>query len=142
MRCEMTRNDLAELLLVLIAEQHEKARCAREPAAWRKWDHEDWELDREYGPVFSSIRWFGTLADSEAARVRCLRTVYRLRDAGLAEVIKGESGLKIERVRLTERGWEVVQTLRSASKTLQADAEETLDAEERVSMGSGWEQPA
>jgi hypothetical protein len=138
----MGKNDLAELLLVLIAEQHEKSRCAREPAAWRKWDHEDWELDREYGPVFSSLRWFGTLADSEAARVRCLRTVYRLRDAGLAEVMKGVSGLKLERVTLTQRGWEVVQSLRSASQTLQTDAEEALGEEERASMGSGWEQPA
>jgi hypothetical protein len=138
----MANNDLSELVLMLIAEQHEQARCAREPAAWRKWDHDDWLIAREYGPVFSTIRWFGTLADSEAKRVRCLRCVKRLHAASLVEIIKGESGLKIERVKLTERGWEVVQTLRSGSKTLQAEAEDALDAEERVAMGSGWEQPA
>jgi hypothetical protein len=138
----MTNNDLSELVLMLIAEQCEQARCAREPAAWRTWDVERWQTDREVGPVFSSIRWFGTLADSEAKRVRCLRCVKRLHGAGLVSIIKGKSGLKVERVKLTERGWSAVEELRSGSKTLQADAEGALDEEERVAMGSGWEQPA
>jgi hypothetical protein len=138
MRHEMSKNDLAELILMLIAEQHEGARSQREPAAWRKWDHERWQIDREDGPVFSSIRWFGKLADSEAARVRCLRTVYRLHDAGLVEIIKGESGSKIERVKLAELGWEVVNRLRSGSKTLHEAAEDALDGEERASVASGW----
>jgi hypothetical protein len=39
--------------------------------------------------------------------------VYKLADAGLLEIIKNEYGSKLERVRLTDRGWEVVASLRS-----------------------------
>ena len=111
----MTKNDLADLILICIADAHEQARNEPEPARWREWDFERWQINQEFGPVYSTVRWFGALAASERDRVRCLRCVYRLRDAGLVEVIKDRWGSKVERVRLTTAGSEAVAELRGAA---------------------------
>jgi hypothetical protein len=130
----MTKHALREMVLICVAEQFEEARAQPEPAGWRVWEHEPWEIAQKVGPPYSTIRWFGQLAQNEAGRMRCLRMVRALEGEGLLECIKDEFSGKLSRVRLTARGWEVVQTLRSASKTLQADAEEARNAEERASL--------
>jgi hypothetical protein len=106
------KNDLAEAVLVCVAEVHEEARAAPPPPKWRTWEYDRYQENLEFGPPYSTIRWFGSLAASEAQRVACLRTVYRLGDAGLLEIIKKGWGVKIERVRLTEAGRAVVAKLR------------------------------
>jgi hypothetical protein len=128
----MSKAELRKLVLFRVAEVFQEARAQPEPPQW--WERERWETARQLGPVYSSPGWFGQLARGEAARMRCYRMVRALEAEGLLECIAGEFSDKLARVRLTARGWEVVQTLRSASKTLQADAEEALDAEERASM--------
>ena len=106
-------SDLTEAILICVAEVHEEVRAAPPPPKWRSWDYGRYQENLEFGPLYSTIRWFGALAASEAQRVACLRTVYKLAEAGLLEVIKSEWGGKVERVRLTDRGREVVASLRS-----------------------------
>jgi hypothetical protein len=110
----MTKTDLREMVLILIAERFEEALAEPEPARWRSWDVERWEANREYGPPYSTIRWFGALAATEAGRMRCLRMVYALESEGLLETFKDAfSGSKLDRVRLTEAGWTAVASLRT-----------------------------
>lgn len=114
------QEDLAEAILIRVAEAHEEVRAAPVPPKWRAWDYDRYQKNLEFGPPYSTIRWFGTLAVTEAGRVACLRTVYRLADAGLLEVIKNEWGSKVERVRLTEAGMAVVAELRNTGTPVPA----------------------
>jgi len=109
-----SRNDLAEAVLICVAEVHEEVRAAPPPPKWRAWDYDRYQENLELGPPYSTIRWFGALAASEAQRVACLRTVYRLADAGLLEIMKNEWGSKLQRIRFTEAGQAVVAKLRNA----------------------------
>jgi hypothetical protein len=106
------QNDLAEAILICVADIHEEARAAPPPPAWRTWDCERYRENLEFGPPFSTPRWFGALAATEAQRVASLRTVYKLTAAGLLEVTRTAWGSKIERVRLTDAGQAVVAKLR------------------------------
>jgi hypothetical protein len=106
------------MVLICIAEQFEEARAQPEPARWRGWDHERWEIAQEVGPPYSTIRWFGELAHNEAGRMRCLRLVYELESEGLLECLKDEFSTKLGRVRLTEAGQAVVAKLRNAETTV------------------------
>jgi hypothetical protein len=114
----MTKSALREIVLICIAEQFEEARAQPEPARWQRWDHERWEIAQEVGPPYSTIRWFGELAHNEAGRMRCLRMVRELEGEGLLMCHKDEFSSKLSRVTLTERGWEVVRSLRNAETTV------------------------
>lgn len=110
----MTRDELAKLVLLEVALQCGEAKQAPRPPAWQTlavWEHED---AIEYGPRYTPT-WFGDMADTDARRVRILRTIYRLAGAGLLAVVKGEGG-RLQRVRLTEAGDAAVEAM------LQADA--------------------
>lgn len=109
----MNRDELAELVLLELAERCEAIRTRPKPQAWRTWDVRDDEADREYGPRYSPT-WFGDATANEAGRVRLLRIVYRLADAGLLTVVKSEGG-RLERIRLTEAGRVAVDDLRFSS---------------------------
>jgi hypothetical protein len=108
------QNDLAEAILIRVAEVHEEVRAAPAPPEWRRWDFDRYRENVQYGPPYSTIRWFGALAASEAQRVACLRTVRKLGDAGLLELIGNRWGGKLDRVRLTPAGSEVVAKLLDA----------------------------
>jgi hypothetical protein len=115
----MTKGELRELVLICIAERFEEARSRPEPARWQRWDHEKWATDRELGPPYNSVGWFGELIRDEAARVRCLRQIRELEAEGLVTCRQDEYGKsKLARVRLTEAGWAVVAKLRNAETTV------------------------
>ena len=71
-------SDLTEAILICVAEVHEEVRAAPPPPKWPSWDYGRSQESLEFGPLLSTIRWFGALAASEAQRVACLRTVYQL----------------------------------------------------------------
>ena len=100
----MTRDELAGVVLVEVAKRCEEVETRPEPPKWKSWEWRDFRDDREYGPRYSPT-WFGEL--SEANRQRTLRTVYRLSEDGLIDVVKSENG-RLERVRLTEEGKKAV----------------------------------
>jgi hypothetical protein len=109
----MTRDELAELVLLEIDRRYEAARAAPEPPRWRWWLVEDRKLDLEYGPSYSP-KWFGKLAETEAGRVRFLRCIYKLSAGGLVVLVKSEGG-RLERLRLTPAGVAAVAELRGES---------------------------
>src|SRR5262245_31569528 len=98
----MTRDELAALVLLEVERRCDAIRTRPRPPAWKTWEVRDDDDDREYGPRYSPT-WFGDATATEAGRVRFLRTVYRLADAGLLTVVKTEGG-RLERVRLTRAG--------------------------------------
>jgi hypothetical protein len=105
----LTRDDLAVLVLTELARREAEIAARPRPPAWRVWDVRPDADDREYGPRYSPA-WFGDAATTEARRVRFLRTVYRLADAGLVAVLKSEGG-RLERIRLTATGTQTVADL-------------------------------
>lgn len=107
----MTRDELAALVLRTVAEQLEEIATRPEPPKWHTWAWRELLDDREYGPRYSPT-WFGEL--SEANRQRTLRTVYRLSEAGLLEVVKTENG-RLERVNLTKAGKAAVAEMLAAT---------------------------
>lgn len=98
----MNRDELAALVLVKVAQQCDTIGARPRPPAWKTWETRDDDADREIGPRYSPT-WFGDATATEAGRVRLLRTVYRLADAGLLTLVKSEGG-RLERVRLTKAG--------------------------------------
>ena len=108
----MNRDDLAEMVLLELAKRCDAIRARSKPRAWRTWEVRDDEADREHGPRYSPT-WFGEMTATEAGRVRLLRTVYRLADAGLLALVKSEGG-RLERVRLTDAGHEAADELTKA----------------------------
>ena len=100
-------------ILVTIEAQHQAAQDDPEPAKWQKWDHREWEIDREFNRRYSP-RWFGPAAASEAGRVRHLRAIRRLGDEGSLEILRGDAG-KLERVRLTDKGYEAMEAVEERS---------------------------
>jgi len=108
----MTRDDLARVVLIEVHQRCEVAQSRRRPPEWKSWEVWEYEADIKYGPLYSP-RWFGRLTETEAGRVRMLRTVYRLADAGLLTIVKSEGG-RLERVRLTKAGSGAVAELRNA----------------------------
>lgn len=108
----MNRDELAALVLAEVARQCDAIRARPRPPAWQSWTVWEDEDDREYGPRYSPT-WFGDATATEAGRVRLLRTVYRLADAGLLTLVKSEGG-RLERVRLTKAGRDAAAELRKA----------------------------
>lgn len=98
----MNRDELAAMVLAEVARQCDAIRNRPKPPAWKTWEAIPDDDDREYGPRYSPT-WFGDATATEAGRVRLLRTVYRLADAGLLTLVKSEGG-RLERVRLTKAG--------------------------------------
>jgi len=86
-----TRDDLVAMVLSELARSKAEIAARPRPPAWKTWEARPDADDREYGPRYSPT-WFGDRAATEAHRVRLLRTVYRLADAGLIEVTKSEGG--------------------------------------------------
>jgi hypothetical protein len=107
----MTRDEIAAAVLTELAKREEEITTRPDPAKWKSWEWRELADDREYGPLYSPT-WFGEL--NEAGRVRHLRTVYRLADAGLLVVVKSEGG-RLERVQLTGAGKAAVQELAAAA---------------------------
>lgn len=103
----MNRDELCALVLVEVARQCEAIRTRPRPPAWKTWEARDDDADRKYGPQYTPT-WFGHATATEAGRVRLLRTVYRLAEAGLLTLVKSEGG-RLERVRLTRAGHEVAE---------------------------------
>lgn len=109
----MTRDELTALVLAKVAERCEEVATRPKPR-W-PWDVREHEHDLERGPRYSPT-WFGELADTEARRVRVLRALYRLGEAGLIEVIKSD-GNRLERVRMTPAGLEAVAAMGETAAT-------------------------
>jgi hypothetical protein len=107
------RDELAALVLLEVERRCEAIRTRPRPPAWKWWATRDDAADRECGPRYSPT-WFGGAAATEAGRVRFLRTVHRLAEAGLLTVVKSEGG-RLERVRLTPAGHDAANSLASAA---------------------------
>ena len=107
----MNRDELAAMVLAEVARQCDAIRNRPKPPAWKTWEALP-DDDREYGPRYSPT-WFGDATATEAGRVRLLRAVYRLADAGLLTIVKSEGG-RLERVRLTKAGRDAAAELRKA----------------------------
>lgn len=108
----MSRDDLAALILRAVAQRQEEIDTRPQPPRWKVYEAAGDADDREYGPRYTPT-WFGERGETEARRVRLLRTVYRLADAGLLAVVKSEGG-RLERVRLTDEGRAAVAELPAA----------------------------
>jgi hypothetical protein len=104
----MNRDELAALVLAEVARRCEAIRDRPRPPAWKTWETRDDDDDREYGPRYSPT-WFGEVTATEAGRVRMLRTVYRLAEAGLLTLVRSEGG-RLERVRLTKAGTKAAES--------------------------------
>ena len=87
----MNRDELAAMVLAEVARQCDAIRNRPKPPAWKTWEALP-DDDREYGPRYSPT-WFGDVTATEAGRVRLLRAVYRLADAGLLTIVKSEGGI-------------------------------------------------
>ena len=92
------------------------------PPAWKWWDVWEHDANLALGPRYSPT-WFGDVTATEAGRVRMLRTVYRLADAGLLTLVKSEGG-RLARVRLTVAGSEAA---RRDTDSIHADAGRKLN---------------
>ena len=97
-----TRDELAALVLTELARREAAIAARPRPPAWKTWEARPDADDRKYGPRYSPT-WLADVTADEAGRVRMLRTLYRLADAGLVELLKSEGG-RLERVRLTDAG--------------------------------------
>jgi hypothetical protein len=108
----MDRDELAELVLTEVQKQCDAARSRPRPPAWQTWLVCRHEADIVLGPCYSPT-WFGNLTATEAGRVRLLRVIYRLSNAGLLTLVKSEGG-RLERVRLTTKGIRAARSIRNA----------------------------
>ena len=108
----MNRDELAALVLVEVARRCDAIAARPKPPVWKTWETLGDDADRAFGPLYSP-QWFGDATATEAGRVRLLRTVYRLSDAGLLTIVKSEGG-RLERVRLTKTGRQAADELRKA----------------------------
>jgi hypothetical protein len=106
---DMTRDDLAALVLTELSRREAEIAKRKPPPAWKKWEVGAFELDRDFGPKYSPT-WFGDAAETEAGRQRFLRTVYQLERAGLVVLWRSEAG-RLERVQLTAEGRAAVAEL-------------------------------
>lgn len=109
----MTRNDLAETVLLEVERQLAAILARPRPQKWQVWDIDRDLDDREFGPRYSPS-WFGNL--TEAGRLRFLRTVKRLEEAGLLDITRTEAG-RLERVKLSEAGAVAVAEIRNKVNT-------------------------
>ena len=98
----VTREQLAEVVIREVARRAAEVAARTPPPKWQAWAALLHDEEVRHGPRYSP-GWFGGLADTEARRVRVLRTVYRLADAGLLHVVKSEGG-RLAHVRLTDDG--------------------------------------
>lgn len=78
------------------------------PPAWRIWDRQPFDEQRENGPEYRPFDWFGP--HSEAERVRYLRAIRRLETAGLL-VTHQRLGRRLSHVKLSPLGQEIAQRL-------------------------------
>lgn len=108
----MTRDELARRILIEVDRQCKAVESRPRPPEWKTWTLEKYEQDLEYGPRYSPT-WFGELARTEAGRVRILRTIYRLSEAGLLVLVKSEAG-RLVRLRMTPKGEAVASELSEA----------------------------
>lgn len=118
----MTADELADTVLLAVALAHGEALNRPVPPAWQKlavWEHEG---DTLFGPRYAPAL-FGELAEGEAGRQRCRRAVARLEDAGLLEGFRSRRG-RLERVRLTEAGWDRAEELAADPGADDGDAED------------------
>jgi hypothetical protein len=117
----MLRNqDLADSVLLMVAEAHERVRSSRPPPKYKTFEYQCYEDDVRLGPHFSAPGWFGQMALGDSARISCLRKVYELARDGLVEIIPHAQTGRPQRVVLTDRGREVVASLRSRESVAQA----------------------
>ncbi len=108
----MNRDELDVMVLVEVAQQCAAIRARPRPPVWQSWSRKSHDADRELGPRYTPT-WFPDVTTTEAGRVRVLRAVYRLANAGLLAVVKSEGG-RLERVNLTETGKDAVAELLKA----------------------------
>jgi hypothetical protein len=127
----MTRDELTELVLTEVHRRCKAVRSRPRPPAWKRWEVEELQFDLKYGPRYTP-KWFGELAATEAGRVRLLRTLYRLADAGLLIVVKSHWGGRLARVRITPAGSRAVAEL---SRTPPAGAGDEIAMGSTVGMG-------
>jgi hypothetical protein len=106
---EMTRDDLAALILNELAAREAAIAKRRRSPKWMPWDVYDHEQDRKHGPKYSPT-WFGDAGSTEARRVRLLRTLHTLSRGGLVKLTRSEAG-RLERVQLTAEGRAAVAEL-------------------------------
>jgi hypothetical protein len=110
----MNRDELYKIVLTTIMEQCEAARLRPKPPAWNPWAVREYAFDLKYGPKYRP-GWFGRVTESEAGRIRILRSIYSLAEADLLDVLKSEGG-RLKRVRLTAKGLRAVRRLEKARK--------------------------
>lgn len=107
----MNRDELTRLVLIEVARQCAAVLARPAPDLYQsdnlsRWRHGE---DVKYGPRYSPV-WFGEIADTEARRVRVLRTLKRLAEAGLIVLVESEAG-RLSRVRMTPAGLQAVAEL-------------------------------
>ena len=115
----MSGDRLAGTVISELSRRCEALKASPKPPTWQIWAVRELEADRDRGPRYSPS-WFGDVAATEAGRVRVLRTVRALADAGLIVVGRTEAG-RLDRVKLTEAGEIAAAELRRGRPTLTPD---------------------
>lgn len=114
----MSRDQIAEFILLALADAEAEIAAQPEPPAWRYFEHRDWQEGREYGPKWSPSL-LGPAGDTEARAVRARRVLYKLREAGLVVPCRTEGG-RLWRCQLSETGRQAVAELRAARQAVAA----------------------
>jgi len=109
------KQDIAELVLRTIDAKHREARAATPPPLWLPLRSEEHRDAVAMGPRYSP-QWFGDLAADNAGRVRLLRTVHELVDAGFISATFSDGG-RLQRVKLSEAGEAAVAELNRQGAT-------------------------
>lgn len=131
----MTRDELGERILREVLKREAAVKRRPKPEKWQRWLMNADADEREYGPRYSSYEWFGDLSD--ANRVRLLRVLYALEDAGMLVPVKSENG-RLQHVRLTAAGRKAAMKLKAgkAEPDLSAEVDAAIvDAESALPRG-------
>jgi hypothetical protein len=97
-----------------------------DPPQWREWDRRELEELRECGPRYLPSEWFcKDQMIAEKYRVRYLRALHALADAGIVELTT--NGGRVYGVKLTEEGQKIAATLtKRSAKTEQTETPKLL----------------
>ena len=87
-------------VLIDCAWRMEAIRTVKRPRAWQTWAVRELEELKRYGPRYMPSLWFnGGRAIPERVRVKFLRAVHRLEEAGLLET--AGVGVRLQNLKLT-----------------------------------------
>jgi hypothetical protein len=104
-----------EMVLRECLRRQEALARAKRPPAWRRWEREPFDEQREHGPEYGCGEWFGPV--EEYQRLRLLRAVRDLERGGLL-MAWCRYGRRLSNIRLTAEGLKVARELRGRKRAV------------------------